>query len=385
MTSLVERSSLYHSDVSTHTNSRKRSRDLGSLDSSSSTSSSSSFHLSTYSHAVKCRVVNASSALGFKNLSNVQDVLCYLMSFLEVDELKSVVFVSRSLSNASKLYFQMLLNASTFYINVSSPISSPNNSSEDDKMKFNFPNLNKAVEMLQILSTLKGHNPNKKITLKLDEGVHEVVGTWTAPWGTSYQQTLSINYNNISIVGKKGTKKGKEGKTTIVHGGLVAENGRSLSITNLTIKNLNGRGLFISGEGTTINMNEVIIKECKSTGVDATNGAKINFIKCHFYQNEGNGLEVDGITTIASLMNCTFHHNKYDGVWTDSGAIVDLMGEETSVHDNGRFGLAAYHRGSTINVCQPCVLDDISDRNKTSDIYMGDGGSVVQSTTTKKE
>ena len=186
----------HHHNDPTQTNSRKRSRDS---DSSSSTSSASS---SSSSLAVqRRRVINTRSTLrGRKNLSHVQDdVLCYLMSFLEVDALKSVVFVSRSLANACKAYFQMLLNASAFYIYVSLPI---NDCSDDDEMKFNFPNLNKAMEMLQILSTLPGHDSDKKMTLELEEGVHEVVGSWQAPWGTTFQKMLSVPCNHLSFVGQ---------------------------------------------------------------------------------------------------------------------------------------------------------------------------------------
>ena len=62
------------------------------------------------------------------------------------------------------------------------------------------------------------------------------------------------------------------------------------------------------------------------------------------------------------------HHNKNSGVYASSGAVVDLMGEGTSVHDNERFGLSAQFRGTTINVYQPCVLNDMSHGNKVQNI-----------------
>ena len=40
------------------------------------------------------------------------------------------------------------------------------------------------------------------------------------------------------------------------------------------------------------------------------------------------------------------------------------MGEGTSMHDNERFGLSAFFSGSTINVYQPCVLNDMSHGNE---------------------
>ena len=295
------------------------------------------------------------------------------MSFLEVDALKSVVFVSRSLANACKAYFQMLLNASAFYIYVSLPI---NDCSDDDEMKFNFPNLNKAMEMLQILSTLPGHDSDKKMTLELEEGVHEVVGSWQAPWGTTFQKMLSVPCNHLSFVGQG------EG-VTIVEGGLVVENGRKVSVEGLTMKSASGFGVVASGAGTEIVLKKMTVEECQETGVGVDDGAQLVATECHFHQN-GSGVGVDGSTTTARLTNCTSHHNKYDGVLADDGAVVDLMGEQTSVHDNEGNGLhacyraSAYQDGAAINVYQPCVLNDMSHGNKVQNIREFGGGRVHQ-------
>jgi len=58
------------------------------------------------------------------------------------------------------------------------------------------------------------------------------------------------------------------------------------------------------------------------------------------------------------------HHNKCNGVLAYEGAVVDLMEEGTSVHDNESYSLTAYSSGTTINVYQPCVLNDMSHGNK---------------------
>ena len=63
---------------------------------------------------------------------------------------------------------------------------------------------------------------------------------------------------------------------------------------------------------------------------------------------------------------------------------MDLIGEGTSVHDNERDGLSAYRRGTTINVYQPCVLNDMSYGNKGQNIYMLGGGIVQQKDKSKK-
>ena len=87
---------------------------------------------------------------------------------------------------------------------------------------------------------------------------------------------------------------------------------------------------------------------------------------------------VYGSTRTARLTNCTSHHNKWHGVCANEGAVVDLMGAGTSVHDNERHGLAAFNDGTTINVYQPCVLNDMSHGNKGQNIYEYAGGIVQQ-------
>ena len=99
---------------------------------------------------------------------------------------------------------------------------------------------------------------------------------------------------------------------------------------------------------------------------------------CHFHQNGRYGVYVAGSTTTVRLTNCTSHHNKNDGVFANEGAVVDLMGEQTSVHDNEGHGLSACSRGTSINVYQPCVLNDMSHGNKGQNICEEYGGIVQQ-------
>jgi hypothetical protein len=123
-------------------------------------------------------------------------------------------------------------------------------------------------------------------------------------------------------------------------------------------------------------ISRVTIKECQNYGVYVREGAKFDGTGCHFYQNRLSGVFVAGSTTTARLTNCTSHHNKYAGVFAFSGAVVDLMGEQTSVHDNEGDGLSAF--GATINVYQPCVLNDMSHGNKGQKIREYVSGRVHQ-------
>ena len=239
-----------------------------------------------------------------------------------------------------------------------------------------FSTLNRSFEILELLTTLSNYDPKKKVTLKLKNGVHEVVGEWTSPHGSPCQQMLSVTCNTLSIVGE-----GQE-KTTI-NGGFLVEHGESLSITGVTIKNPRGFGLVASGK---IKLRDVTIGECQYNGVTVRDG-ELDATECHFCQNESCGVSVGGSTTFARLTNCTSHHNKGEGVYVYGGAVVGLMGEGTSVHNNEGDGLCAYSHGSTINVCRPCVLGDVSHGNKGQNINRGlnNRGTIQQKETIKRE
>jgi len=145
------------------------------------------------------------------------------------------------------------------------------------------------------------------MVVKLGSGVYEVVGSWNHPWGETYQKTLSVPFNNLSFVGKG------EGET-IVHGGFVVENGKKISFEGLTVKDSSGYGLYASGAGTKMILENMTVEECQNTGVVVDDVAKFDATGCQFHKNGGCGVYVDGSTTTARLTNCTSHHNKYDGV-----------------------------------------------------------------------
>jgi len=237
--------------------------------------------------------------------------------------------------------------------------------------------LERAIEMCQYLMRQEGYVEGTTMVVVLGSGVYEVVESWTDPTsGTTYQKMLSVPFNNLSFVGKG------EGET-IVHGGFVVEKGRKISVKGLTMKNTSGFGVFASGVGTEMVLENVTVEECQYHGVCVRDGAKFDATGCQFHQNGYNGVYVYGSTTTARLTNCTSHHNKRDGVVANSGAVVDLMGEGTSVHDNKGNGLYAVSRGTTINVYQPCVLNDMSHGNNNQNINMVAGG-IVQQNDSKK-
>ena len=291
------------------------------------------------------------------NLNRVQDGMQIklwrrVISFLSVcEQTVSVRGMSRFFRQCSDAYMQKFWSEPILH------------------MPQDAPSLASLMEMVQRLMEEEGYVEGTTMVVALGSGVHEVVGSWTAPWSGTFQKTLSVPCNHLSFVGQG------EG-VTIVEGGLVVENGRKVSVEGLTMKNASGYGVVALGAGTEIVLKKMTVEECQYHGVVVDRGAQLVATECHFHQNGRNGVFVDGSTTTVRLTNCTSHHNKDDGVQAFYGPVVDLMGAETSVHDNERHGLYACLGGS-INVYQPCVLNDMSHGNKRQNISE-DRGRVQQ-------
>ena len=179
---------------------------------------------------------------------------------------------------------------------------------------------------------------------------------------------------------------------------MVVGAGRRTEFTNCNTINVNCSLTFVgeSAEGTIVEggfnfathendpKDRVIVAGLESmtvlksidSGVDVGKAAKLDATECHFHHNRTSGVKVKGSTATAHFTNCTFHDNKYDGVIALCGGVVDLMGEGTSVRDNGRYGLATFHSGTTISVYQPCVLNDMCHGNMDQNIK--EYGGIVQ-------
>jgi len=297
------------------------------------------------------------------NLVRLQDgIPIYLwrrsISFLTVrEQAVSVRGISRFFRECSNVYMENFLSEPTI------------------RLPQDARSLARAMEMCQHLTRQEGYVKGTTVVVLLGSGVHEVVGNWTNPDSgggvRAWEKTLSVPCDNLSFVGKG------EGKT-IVHGSFTVENGRKLHVAGLTMEHPSGHGLVAFGIRTEVVLQNVTIEECLGNALGAQDGVKLVATDCQFRQNGGCGLIVIGSTTNVCLTNCTFHHNKCNGVGAYGGAVVDLMGEGTSVHDNEMYGLCAWDRGTTINVYQPCVLNDMSYENKDQNIDIIRGGTVRQ-------
>jgi len=277
------------------------------------------------------------------------------MSFLTVcEQAVSVRGVSRFFRDCSDVYMENFWSEPIIHL--------PQDASSFER----------AMAMCSHLKEQEEYVEGTTMVVVLGSGVYEVVESCEVPRFGTQQKTLSVPFDNLSFVGKG------DGKT-IVHGCFVVENGREISFEGLTVKNPSGKyGLFAFGVGTKMVLQNVTVENCQLCGVRVEGGAKLDATGCQFHQNGAYGVIVFGSTTTARLTNCISHHNKSHGVFARFGAVVDLMGEGTSVHDNEKNGLSAWDRGTTINVYQPCVLNDMSHGNKEQNIYMIMGGIVQQ-------
>ena len=313
-------------------------------------SSSSSLALAT-THQDEAAVLHALVASSlFKGLPTV--LLFSIMGFVDsVDGgLSRLMSLSSSMHRVVNIFLERLSKQESFAVTASGPRC-----------------LKNTMKLLRMLSKRgNGYDMARRVSLVLAEGVH-VVGPGI----------LTVPHVNLSI-GIKEQEKGKEKDKVDIIGGLEVVNGGCLCLTDVTVKDSRGHGLWASGAGTQMVLQNVNVENSRYDGVRVREGAQLVATECHFHQNGVHGVSVDGSTTTARLTNCTSHHNKGDGVCASSGAVVDLMGAGTSVHDNERHGLSACFGGSTINVYQPCVLNDMSHGNKERNIKEYRGGRVQQ-------
>jgi hypothetical protein len=108
------------------------------------------------------------------------------------------------------------------------------------------PTVEKAMALAVIFSGRKEYTKADPLKIRLDEGVHEIVGNG---------KVLNVTCSHITFVGN--------GKAcTMIRGGLQVENQQNVTFEELTITNQSGNGLFLVGS-------DVDVLKCvsKSVGV----------------------------------------------------------------------------------------------------------------------
>jgi hypothetical protein len=235
----------------------------------------------------------------------------------------------------------------------------------------------KAMALAVIFSERKEYTKVDPLKIRLDEGVHEIVGT------CNNSKTMKVTCSHITFVGK-----GKD--QTTVRGGFEVENQQNVKFEELIVTNGTGGGFFFHGSETNVDVLKCVVKECVADGAMWVGyGATVTATQCEFMENgSGAGVwcECEGANTKARgtkvrLNDCQMHHNE-DGLSAfdyevdhEAGApVVDLHGTKTAIHSNTGRGI--YASGGKVNIHLPSQHNTSHD-NVGEDRRQRWGGSIA--------
>jgi hypothetical protein len=221
------------------------------------------------------------------------------------------------------------------------------------------PTVEKAVALAVIFSERKEYTTDDRLKIRLDEGVHEIVGNY-----------VNVACSRITFVGK-----GKD--HTTIRGGLTVRNQQNVKFEELTITNLRAGevGLYLRGSETNVDVLKCAVKKCGWTGLVVDTGATVSATQCEFMENGSYGVYCTDANTKARFNDCKVHHNGQDGLWAYDRAVVDLHGTKTAIHSNKENGIHAIARAK-INIHLPSQHNTSHD-NVEEDRNQFDGGSIA--------
>jgi len=222
------------------------------------------------------------------------------------------------------------------------------------------PTVEKAMDLAVIFSARKEYSGTDPLKIRLEEGVHEIVGGWGG--------YMNVTCSHITFVGK-----GKD--QTTIRGGFRVNNQQHVTFEELTITNQSGRGLRLLGSETNVNVLKCAVKECRFTGMWVEDGATVTATDSEFMENGRDGVDCEDANTKARLTDCKMHHNGWDGLVANGHAVVDLHGTKTNIHSNKRHGIRAGYRAK-INIYLPSQHNTSHD-NVGEDRHQEDGGSIA--------
>jgi hypothetical protein len=230
------------------------------------------------------------------------------------------------------------------------------------------PTLEKAMALAVIFSGRKEYTTDDPLKIRLEEGVHEIVGDQYRD--SIYRDTdgcMNVTCSHITFVGK--------GKNhTTIHGGFIVTNQQNIQFEGLTISTFsNSSSLRLGGRETKVEMLKCCIKESKC-GMSVFSGATVTATQCEFMENFGSGVFCRNANTKTRLNNCTMHNNAFALVACDR-AVVDLHGTKTDIHSNKAYGIHAYRHGKA-NIHLPFQHNTTHD-NVEEDRHQEDGGSIA--------
>jgi hypothetical protein len=211
-----------------------------------------------------------------------------------------------------------------------------------------------------IFSARKEYTETEPLKIKLEEGVHQIVG--------DQHGRMHVTCSHITFVGK-GTDQ-----TTIL-GGFQVNNQQHVKFEELTITHDGGYGLRLSGSETTVDVLKCVVKECGNIGMWVSAGVTVTATQCEFMENGSQGVYCHGANTKARLTDCKMHNNGNDGLVASFDAFVDLHGTKTDIHFNKHRGILAYNRAK-VNIHLPSKHNTSHD-NVGEDRSQQFGGSIA--------
>jgi hypothetical protein len=226
------------------------------------------------------------------------------------------------------------------------------------------PTVEKAMALAFIFSGRKEYTKTDPLKIRLEEGVHEIVGNQLS--GEMY-----VTCNYITFVGK-----GKN--QTTIRGGFYVANQQHVKFEELAIAHATGSGIHLQGCETNVEVLKCVVKSCRGAGMSLMDGATVAATQCEFMENGCSGVscelyfgtEEEGawynahdrrangeqIFTKARLNGCTMHNNGaiMGGGLSANGiaVVVDLHGTKTDIHSNKRYGICAQDRAK-VNIHLP--------------------------------
>jgi hypothetical protein len=217
------------------------------------------------------------------------------------------------------------------------------------------------MDLAVIFSERKEYTEADPLKIRLDEGVHEIVG--------DQHGYMNVTCSHITFVGK-----GKD--QTTVRGGFHVKSQENVKFEELTITNAGGIvGLWLEGSETTVDVLKCVVKECGNTGANVHDGATVTATQCEFTENGSCGVFCSGANTQVRLNDGMVHHNGSDGLWAYGDAVVDLHGTKTDIHSNKKYGIYASFCGK-VNIHLPSQHNTSHD-NVREDRYQSNGGSIA--------
>ena len=139
------------------------------------------------------------------------------------------------------------------------------------------------MDLAVIFSERKEYTETNPLKIRLEEGVHEIVGDQFG--------RMNVTCSHITFVGK-----GKD--QTTIRGGFRVVNQKHVKFAELGVTNSRqyGTGLKLEGSETTVEVFKCVVKECGSDGVTVA-GATVTATQCKFMENGHNGVHCSGANT----------------------------------------------------------------------------------------